>query len=413
MEIVTSRQDHQIEAKLEVPFEKVAATMQQIAQSYANRVNIPGFRRGKAPLNLVKAHIGEEQIREDAVDRLLEEAIQEFYRQEKVSPLFTPQAKIETLEEGQPLRITLWVDPWPEVELPSVAGIPLHLPPLLVGEAEAEEAIYKLRSSYADYRTKEGQPAAIGDAVFLKWRLEGSEDWRSDFFELGLEQVLPGFDEQLVGLSAGEEKTFQLISREQLVSFQVEAVEVKEKLLPAEDEVFAGHFGLQTMEEVRAKVEGELKERAERRYKKALRDELLQHYLEKIQLDFSASAQEKALENYRASYSEMLKQKGRTFEQMLSELGMSEAEWNEAIGRKTAVELLKEQIVLSEIARQRQIKVSKEEVATEQAEHRHSDEENAYATLSRIKSIDLLVADWKASFPSLEQDDSDRSEDEP
>jgi trigger factor len=298
------------------------------------------------------------------------------------------------------------------MELPPAAGIPLHLPSVLVGEAEAEEAIYRLRSSYADYRTKEGQQAAIGDAVFLKWRLEGNGDWRNDFFELGLEQVLPGFDEQLVGLSAGEEKTFQLIAREQPVSFQVEVVEVKEKLLPAEDEAFAGHFGLQTMEEVRAKVEGELKERAERRYEKTVRDELLQRYLEKIPLDFSAHAQEKALENYRASYSEMLKRKGRTFEQMLSELGMSEAEWTEAIGRKTAVELLQEQIVLAEIARRHQVDVSKEEIEAEQAVHRHRDEENAYATLRRIKSIDLLVAEWKAATSSLKQDDPESYGDE-
>ncbi|MCX5977334.1 MAG: trigger factor [Coprothermobacterota bacterium] len=412
MEIVTSRQDNQIEAKLEIPFERVAATMQQIAQSYANRVMIPGFRRGKAPLNLVKAHIGEERIREDAVDRLLEEAIEEFYRREKVTPLFTPQAEIEPLEEGQPLRITLLVDPWPEVELPPVAGIHLHLPPVLVGEVEAEEAIHRLRSSYADYRTKEGQ-AAFDDSVFLKWRLEGDGDWRTDFFELGSEQVLSGFDEQLVGLSAGEEKTFQLIAREQPVSFQVEVVEVKEKLLPAEDEVFAGHFGLQTMEEVRVKVEGELREQAERRYHKALREELVQRYLEKIPLDFSAHAQEEALEKYRASYSEMLKRKGRTFEQMLSELGISDAEWTEAIGRKTAVELLKEQIVLAEIARQRQIEVSKEEIEAEQAVHHHTDEEGAYGALRRIKSIDLLVAEWKASSSRLEQEDPESSGDEP
>lgn len=412
MEIVTSRQDNQIEAKLEVPFEKVAATMQQIAQSYANRVNIPGFRRGKAPLNLVQAHIGEERIREDAVDRLLEEAIEEFYRHENVTPLFAPQARIEPLEEGQPLRMTLLVDPWPEVELPPVAGIHLHLPPVLVGEAEAEEAIHRLRSSYADYRSKEGQQAVIGDSVVLKWRLEGNENWRTDLFELGQEQVIPGFDEQLVGLSAGEEKAFQLIAREQPVSFQVVIVEVKEKLLPAEDEAFASHFGLKTMEEVRVKVEGELREQAERRYEKALRDELMQHYLEKIPLAFSAHAQEKALENYQTSYAEMLKRRGRTFEQMLSELGMSEAEWQENVGRKTAVELLKEQIVLAEIARRRQVDVSKEEIEAEQAQHRHTDEEDAYGALRRIKSIDLLVAEWKASSSSLEQDDPESSGDE-
>ncbi len=92
---------------------------------------------------------------------------------------------------------------------------------------------------------------------------------------------------------------------------------------------------------------------------------------------------------------------------------MSDAEWTEAIGRKTAVELLKEQIVLAEVARQRQVEVSKEEMEAEQAEHHHSEEENAYATLRRIKSIDLLVADWKASSHSLEQDDSENSGDEP
>jgi trigger factor len=413
LEIATSRQDNQIEAKLEVPFEKVAATMQQITQSYANRVNIPGFRRGRAPLNLVRAHIGEDRIREEAADHLLEEAMEEFYRQEKVTPLFTPQAKIEPLEEGQPLRITLWVDPWPEVELPSVEGIPLHLPPVLVGEAEAEEAIYRLRSSYADYRTKEGQPAAIGDSVFLKWRLEGNEDWRTDLLELGQEQVLPGFDEQLVGLSPGEEKTFQLMARELPISIQAVMMEVKEKLLPAEDEVFAGHFGLKTMEEVRAKVEGELRDQAEQRYKKVLRDELVQHYLEKIPIAFSAHAQEKALDNYRASYAEMLKRRGRTFEQMLSDLGMNDAEWTESVGRKTAVELLKEQIVLAEIARQHQIDVSQEEIEAEQAEHHHRDEEAAYATLRRIKSIDLLVAEWKASSSPQEQGDLENSGDEP
>jgi trigger factor len=397
LEIVTSRQDHEIVAKVEIPAERVEQLLRDITQEFADHIHIPGFRKGHAPLNLVRTHVGDDRIRDEALDKLMDEAMDGFNAQEKVEPLFAPRVKVDSFKKGEPLTLTITVDPWPMLELPPLGDLELHLEEPRVGEMDVEEAIQRLRSSYAEYRTKESQITAMGDTAVIKWKIEEKAAWRNAMIELGQEQLVPGFDEQLVGLSVGTEKVFDLSVQDSLLHFIVQLVEVKEKILPTEDAAFAAHFGLETMDEVHIKVEGELRESAESQYQSNLRDGLVHHYLEIIPLSFSEYAEGKALENYLASYQEHLKKRGRTFMQVLSELGLKEEEWKASVGRKTAVDLLKEQVVLSEIARQHNLDVSQEEIKTERSDQPGTDHEDAVHALRRRKALDWLVAEWKAA----------------
>jgi trigger factor len=399
--------EHQIELKVTLPTEQVDAAIQKTLRRLSERVNIAGFRRGKAPLGMVRTHVGEERLREDALELLVDESLEEAYHQREIQPLFAPELDIEQFEQGKALIYKVVIDPWPKLDLPDVTEVDVRVDPIRVGDEDTEKALERLRESYAEYSPKEGS-AGTGDAVALHWRLSGKDPWRTDMIELGKEALVPGFDEKVQGIQAGEEREFVLPVQEQELTFFVQAMEIKRKHLPDIDDSLAGKLGADTLGGLKEKIRTELLAESQRRHDQKLRDEILHHYLERIPVTFSAHAEQRALDSYVESFQERSAKSGRTLENFLRDLNLTEEDWREKVARPQAVQLLKEQIVLDLFADRKQIAADENETAQIQREGKSSsDRRQAYNALRRTKALDLLIEEWNNGHqPINEQEEN-------
>jgi len=393
----TERKDleNQVEFRVTVPAEKVDNAMNMATSRLGQDAIIPGFRKGRAPTNVVKAFLGKEKIKEEALSALLEESIEEVYEKENITPLFSPQIKVEQFEEGMPFIFRMTVDPWPEFELPPVEQVKLDLPPPVITDADVEKTIFRLRESYATLNSKDG-PAGVGDVVVVRWRL-GDEPWATEMLELGKESFLPEFDQNLQGAQAGETKTISVDLKGEKADIEVQVVEVKQKELPPENDEFAQNFQVSSLAELKEKVRTDLKNYMENEYQKQLKEEFLRKYIELIPLEFSSHAQEKALANYVESFKDYLKSTGRMLDDFLGRIGLTEEEWRETVARKQAVQTLKEQIVLWQVADERDIQVEESELREALRNREDADPESIYASLRRRKALDELFHDWQLS----------------
>ncbi len=269
METEIKELEHQIELKVTLPTEQVDAAIQKTLRRLSERVNIAGFRRGKAPLGMVRTHVGEERLREDALELLVDESLEEAYHQREIQPLFAPELDIEQFEPGKALIYKVVIDPWPKLDLPDVTEVDVRVDPIRVGDEDTEKALERLRESYAEYSPKEGS-AGTGDAVVLHWRLSGKDPWRTDMIELGKEALVAGFDEKVEGIQAGEEREFVLPVQEQELTFFVQAMEIKRKHLPDVDDSLAGKLGADTLDGLKEKIRTELLTESQRRHDQKL-----------------------------------------------------------------------------------------------------------------------------------------------
>lgn len=408
MDIERKEVGQQIELTVQVEAETIDQSFKRALSHLAQRVNVSGFRRGKAPLNLVRAQVGIERVRREALDFMLDELLPQVWEKTEVHPLFPPQVEVEEFEEGKGGKFKLLVDPWPHFDLPAIEQIKLDFSPPHVGEVDVEEAIERLRESYATYFPKDG-PADIKDAVVLRWRVNEKEPWHTEMLQLGKGAALPGLEEQIMGIRAGEQRSFNLKVKEEDVRFFVEAVEVKRRELPVVNDQFAEKFQAKSLQELKEKIEAELKEQVRKDYENKVKEEVLHHYLELIPIAFSQHAEEQALESYAESFKENLQHRGSSMTEVLRKLNLSEEEWRETVAKKQALSLLKEQIVLDELAEKKEIELTAQELEQELKERGSNARPRAVAAaLRREKALKALVEDWRETFSQEEKKEGEQ-----
>lgn len=269
----------QVQLEVVVPPERIAQAMDDAAQLYARRLRIPGYRPGKAPRRLVAAHVGEEALREAALKLLQEQIPREALHAEELIP--AGPVILEVTEE-EPLTYRLLVPLEPEVILPDVQDLRIAAPePRLILDEDVDAVIDRWRQDLA-YLAPVDRPAQAGDVVALS--LVGRDGdkvvYEDDALTLELsEQGLPaanlpnGIQDQIVGHQAGETFEFtwhysefwpqpELQGRE--VTFQADLTGVSAMAVPELDDALADELaGLETLDELRARVREQLQTRAE------------------------------------------------------------------------------------------------------------------------------------------------------
>jgi trigger factor len=273
--------DSRVRVEVEVPSDALEQELKTAAAELGRELRVPGFRKGKVPGEVVLRQVGREAVMDEAVRRGLPAWYEEAVTQAGISAVGDPQLNLADLpERGAPLSFTIEVGVVPEATLGDYKGLEVGRREPNVDEQELQAELERLRESLASLDTVE-RPAGQGDFVVIDFvgsvdgePFEGGEA-RGQLVELGAGRLIPGFEEQLEGVSAGDsrevEVTFpadygaeHLAGRE--ASFAVEAKEVKEKRLPELDDDFAieagGYDSLDELrDEIRTRI-GEAEERA-------------------------------------------------------------------------------------------------------------------------------------------------------
>ncbi|WP_157969074.1 trigger factor [Thermus sediminis] len=310
---IVERSGYLVRVRVEVPAERVEASYQAMLKDLARRVKIPGFRPGKAPLKVVEARLGRQELLSDLKERLVEETYPEAVRELGLLPVAARVVE-EELKEGGGFRYVAEVENYPEVRLPDWRSFTLEVPPLEITEEMVEKALEELRHRYAELSPVDRE-AREGDHVFVRTE-EGAE------FPIDLSKALPHVREALLGKRAGDVLMVPVLSEkgEKVREARTEVLEVKALELPELDEEFAKTLEAESLEDLKARVRESLRRQAEREYQEARERAFLEKLSEGLEADIPPSMVEREEGHLLERLAEDLYQQGIPLEAYLKAL---------------------------------------------------------------------------------------------
>ena len=292
MNVTVERVENEATLKITAPAAEVNAGYKKAVQKIANQANIPGFRKGKAPRAIIEMHYGKEAVKQEAFEIVANKAYSEALNQEKLIPVSDPKVEESTFEEGKDMELTIKVTLKPEPELGEYKGLHVDKKEAEVTDEQVEAQIKDLMSRDAKMVVaEEGAVIEKGDFAIIDFAgtvdgepFSGGEG-KGYPLEVGSNSFIPGFEDQLVGLSKGDstdvEVTFpedyfvkDLAGKEAI--FKVNIQDVKRKELPElNDEYVASKTDFKTVEELRANYKERMQKAAEANAKAEYEHELI------------------------------------------------------------------------------------------------------------------------------------------
>jgi len=352
---ILERSGYRVKVRVEVPKEKVEERYQALLRDVAKRVRIPGFRPGKAPLKVVEARIGREELLSDLKERLVEETYPLAVQELGLLPVAARVVE-EELSEGEGFRYVAEVENYPEVQLPDWRSFDLQVAQEEVTEEMVDKALEELRHRYAELVPVDRE-AQEKDHVFVRTE-EGSE------FPIDLSKALPHVREALLGKRAGEVVMVPVLNEkgEKVREVRTEILEVKTLELPKLDDEFAKTLEAESLEELREKVRESLKRQAEARYQEARERAFLEKLAEGLEAEIPPSMLEAEERHLLEHLAEDLARQGIPLEaylKALEEKGEFE-KFREEL-RQEALKRVKRSLAKERLAEELKPEVSEEE----------------------------------------------------
>ena len=346
----------------------------------AKNVSINGFRKGQAPKALIEKRVSDNERFITAVDDNANVWMRAALEAEKLVPISQPQLDIKAVDaNGVELVFTFAV--MPEVKLGDYKGLEYNLDEVAVSDEEIDAELNRMREQYAEVQTKDGA-AAEGDTVNIDYEgfkddvaFDGGKGTNYDLV-LGSHSFIPGFEEKLVGVKAGEEKDLNLTFPENYhakdlkgaaVVFKVKVNEVKTKVLPEVNDEFAKDVnaaGVETVADlknmIRTRIEDGKKSQAENKADTALMDKLV----ENAEIDLPEVLVEEEVNNQIQQLAQQISQYGMNFNQYLSMMG-KKIEDVRAEYTDNATKTAKLRLILEEIAKVEALEPTEEDLENE------------------------------------------------
>ena len=397
-------EDSRVRVDVDVAPDDVEREIQRAAQALGNDLKIPGFRKGKVPPQVVLQRVGRQAVLDEAVRHALPEWYERAVLDAGVATVGDPSIDLASLpEKGDPLQFSIEVGVRPKAELGDYKGLEVGRRESAVTEQQLNEELEQLRESGASLETVE-RAAQSGDYVVVDFvgsvdgePFEGGEA-RGYPLELGSDRLVEGFEEQLVGASAGDERSVEVTfpedyRAEELAGkdavFAVSVKEVKEKRLPELDDDMAIEAGFDTLAELRDEVGGRIRDAQEREIDGEYREAVVDAAAETATIELPQSLIHAKAHEMWANTKRRLQQQGLDPAQYLQLTGKSEHDLiNES--EPDAERALRREAVLAAIVESEGIEVSDDELRDQLRQvvagaGREPDEETVASTLERIK----------------------------
>ena len=371
------------EIEVEVEASRVEKELDKALRKYQRQLEIPGFRKGKVPLKVVKSRFGE-SIRGEVIGDLLPALLEEATREAGLVPAAPPQIAKLDHEPGGDLTFTATLDIWPEIEVENYEKLDATRMVHEVADEEITEQLEELRRRQATEQAVE-RPLEKGDVLIadLQRLDEGAvpvigERFEERYFLIGDENApSPEFEEGLVGMSAGQERKVSFAYREDLPNeelagktehFDVTAREVRERSLPELDDEFAKDVGeqFQTMAELREHISNQIQERWSAMAEQRLRSDLVGQLIEKNEFELPESM----VENYLKSMKREQQAQGHDPDRDHDDHAHDDSEHTDE-EREQAVRRLKSFLLIEGVRKQAKVEITDEEFeafAAERAE---------------------------------------------
>ncbi len=358
---------------IEVAPDSVSKEMDKAISDVAKKAKIPGFRPGKAPKSVVERHYGDE-VRSEVMNRLISDSYLQALQEHNLSPVDVPEIdNVSALTKGSPLTFTATVEVRPQIELGTYDGIEVKDRNISVSDDEVNQTIDRLRDMYAQLEVVEGRPLDKNDTAIIDF--EGYRDGKpiegakaSDYMlALGTDSLIPGFEEQLVGMNKGEAREIKVTfpadyNNKELAgkdaTFQVTLKEIKKKILPELNDEFAKDIGgNKSVDELKEGIKKDLEARKRDELASAQREELLSKLVDAHSFDVPPGMVERELQAMTRQQATRLARQGRDVKSF--DIAKFREE-NGALAEKRVRGLL----VLDAIAEKEKVEVSEQEISS-------------------------------------------------
>jgi len=364
---------------VEVTWDEMQKASDKAYRKLVQKIDVQGFRRGKAPRSLLERKLGgKETIYQEGLDDLISETYSTTLKEHDLTPISQPKLDAPVFEMGQPYHFSLTVPVLLPAELGNYHELHFEREEASVTSEEVDKEIESLRERLSEWKIVE-RPAAYGDRVTVDLKLTVEEKTISDLkdnpFELTEERtgLFTGMDEQVVGMQAGESKTFSVTlpadySNEKLAGEQADyeitlhKVEVKE--LPEVDDAFAEKVSdgqYQSLEDLSKVVSDNILEGKKRKTREELRDKIVDAVIEQATFKIHPLLIEEQAHDMLHQFEHMLEQQHISLDQYLTMMRKTHDEYVKEL-EPDAEKSVKRQLVLDEIARKENITVTAEEI---------------------------------------------------
>ena len=374
---------NEVKLEITVEAEKFENAMKKVYFQNAKYFNIPGFRKGKAPMNIVEKYYGAQIFYEDAFNEVATEAYEEALKENKIEAVSRPEVDIPQMEKGKDLIFTAIVQTKPEVKLGKYKGIEIDKIEYKVDKKDIEHELGHMQEHNSRLITVDDRPLENGDTATIDFEgfvdgvaFEGGKAEGHEL-EIGSGAFIPGFEEQLVGMEIDGEKEIKVTFPEEYFSkdlagkdatFKVKLHEIKKKELPELDDEFAKDVSeFDTLDELKKSIKEKLTKNNEQREKYETEDAAIKAVCEDSKLDIPSGMIELETDNMLKDFEQRLAYQGLNLEQYLKMIGKTEEEVRKEY-EPQAIEAIKSRLVLEAVIKAEKIEASEEEVKAKMEE---------------------------------------------
>ena len=361
-----------VRINVEVPFTELQPDFDRAYKELAKQVRLPGFRPGKAPAKLLEARVGREAMLDQVVNEALPSRYGQAVTESDVRPLGQPDIQVTKKEYGQELVFTAEVDVRPEITLPDLSALKITVDPIKVSDEDVDAELQSLRARFGTLTGVE-RPAATGDfvSIDLSANIDGEDvpeaATKGLSHEVGSGQLIDGVDDAIVGLSAGESRTFTTTmaagphaGKEAEVTVTVGSV--KERELPEPDDEFAQLASeFDTIDELRASLADQVSGAKRVQQAEDIRVAALDALREQVDMPLPEAIVQAQVDNTLHSALHGLDHDEAKFAEALEKQGSSREEFD-ANTRSNAEKAVKTQLLLDALGDDLDIQVSQQDL---------------------------------------------------
>ena len=368
------------EVKLEITIEaeKFNEAIKKVYFQSAKYINIPGFRKGKAPMNIVEKYYGKEIFYEDAFNEIAGEAYETALKENKVEAVSRPNIDVTQIEKGKDLIFTATVETKPEVKLGKYKGIEIPKIEYTVTDEDIEKEIKQMQEKNSRLvSVEEGKEVEKGNITVIDFEgfVDGNafEGGKAEGHELeiGSGTFIPGFEDQIIGMKVEEERDIKVKFPEEYFSqelagkdatFKVKLHEIKIKEYPELDDEFAKDVSeFDTLEELKNSIKEKQTKRNEEKQKYEKQEAAIKAVTEGIKVEIPTGMIELETENMLKDIEQRLSYQGMKIEQYFQMLGKTSEEVKKEY-EPQAIEAIKSRLALEAIIKEEKIEATAEEI---------------------------------------------------
>ena len=397
MECKVEKTKNANEVKLNVTIEaeKFDEAIKKVYFKSAKYFNIPGFRKGKAPMNIVEKYYGKEIFYEDAFNEVVPEELEKAVEENKLQVVSRPDIEVTQIGKGQDLIFTAVFQTKPEAELGKYKGVEIKKIEYKVTDEDVEHELGHMQEHNSRLISVEDRPVEKGDIANINFEgfvdgvaFEGGKAENHDL-EIGSNTFIPGFEDQIIGMKIDEEKDIKVKFPDEYFSkdlagkdatFKVKVNEIKKKELPTLDDEFAKDVSeFDTLKELKESIKEKKQKQNDERAKYETEDAVIKAVCENVKVDIPSGMVETETENMLKEMEQRLAYQGLKLEQYLQMMGKTKEEMQKEY-EPQAIEAIKSRLTLEAVIKAEKIEVADidvEEKMKEMAKNygRENDEE--------------------------------------